>query len=331
MLEGPALHALVAAASVDEIEVTIPDGVAIGTKVLIAVFLFAVALEVRWADVREAGRRPGVFAAGLVTQFLLLPAITLGLIALVDVPPSVALGLLLVVCLPAGNLSNLLTYRARGDLALSVSMTTVSNAAAILVTPLALAGWGTLSPTVAEVLASVDLSPGEVLLEIGLLVLLPFAAGIAVARRRPGLAAGARRVVEPAVVILLTLLVVGGLAANASTALDHIGAVGLAVVALNAVSLAVGWGVAVACRLTSAGRRALTLEMAIRNTALGLVLALTFFPTLGGVAVTMALYGLWDLITGGALASWWRRRTTAATAPPTEPGAPRPPAPSARP
>ncbi|MDP3967811.1 MAG: bile acid:sodium symporter family protein [Nocardioides sp.] len=309
------VHLALVGSSVDDIEVAIPEGLAIGTKVLIAAFLFAVALEVRWGDMREAARQPWVFAAGLVTQFVVIPALTLLLIAALDVPPSVGLGLLLVACCPAGNLSNLLTYRARGDLPLSISMTTVSNGTAVVVTPVALAFWGSLSPRVTDTLAAVELSPVDVLRDVGLLIMLPFAAGILVAHRRPGVAAGARRFVEPAVVTLLAVLVLGGLVSNAGTVVEHVLLIGPAVVLQNLVSLGAGYAVATACRLSTGGRRAMTLEMGIRNTALGLVLAITFFPTLGGVAVTVALWGLWDLITGGVLSSWWRRRTPAEDAP----------------
>lgn len=310
MLAQQAVVAWVAA-DVDELTVEIPDSLALGTKILIAVFLFGVALDVRVSDFAEAARRPTVFAVGLGTQFVLIPALSVALIAALDVRPSVALGLLLVVCLPAGNLSNILTHRARGDLALSVSLTTVSNAGAVLLTPIALTVWGGLSPQVSGALAEVELSPLDVLLEVGLLVVLPFLAGVVFAQRFPGPASRARRFVEPAVLVLLTLLIVGGLASNARTAGEYIALIGPAVVLQNLLSLGVGWLVAAASRLSVRGRRAMTLEMGVRNTALGLVLALSFFPEAGGVAVTIALWGLWDLITGLGLASWWRRRAPA--------------------
>ena len=297
-----------AAADIDDMAVDIPDSLALGTKVLIAVFLFGVALDVRVSDFREVARRPGIFAVGLGIQFVVIPALSVGLIAALDVRPSVALGLLLVVCLPAGNLSNILTHRARGDLALSVSLTTISNAGAVVLTPVALTVWGGLSPQVSGALAEVELSPADVLLEVGLLVVLPFVAGVVFAQRFPGPASRARRFVEPAVLVLLTLLIVGGLAANFRTAGEYVALIGPAVVLQNLLSLGVGWLAATACRLPVRGRRAMTLEMGVRNTALGLVLALSFFPSAGGVAVTIALWGLWDLITGLGLSSWWRRR-----------------------
>lgn len=302
---------LAASSGLDDITMNLPAGVTLGTKILIAVFLFAVALDVRPSDFRASARRPGVLAAGLLTQFVAIPALSLGLIAVMDLPASVALGLLLVVCLPAGNLSNILTYRARGDLALSVSLTAVSNAAAVVLTPLTFAFWASLSPQVSDKLAEIDLSAREMLVEVGLLIALPFILGVVVARWRPDAARRARRFVEPAVVVLLSLLIAGGLASNASVLVDHVRLLGAAVVGQNALSLLAGLLVALLCRLPTAGRRAMTLEMGIRNTALGLVLALTFFESAGGVAVTVAMWGLWDVITGFTLASWWRRHAPA--------------------
>lgn len=296
-----------AASSFDDISIHLPGGLSWGVKALIAAFLFAVALEVRVSDIREVARRPTVFAVGLGTQFVLIPALSLVLIAALDVRPSIALGLLLVVCCPAGNLSNILTYRARGDVALSVSLTAVSSALAVIVTPVTLAFWGSLSPRVSSTLDRIDLSPTDVLLEVGAMIVVPFVAGLLFAHRYPERARRARRFVEPAILVLLAVLIVGGLAGNAPIVVESIRLVGAAIVLQNLMSLLVGYGAATACRLPAPGRRAMTLEMGIRNTGLGLVLALTFFGSIGGVAVTVALWGLWDLITGFALSSWWRR------------------------
>lgn len=292
----------------DSIDVGVGDGVTVALKVLIALFLFGIALDTQPADLLAAIRRPVVMGVALTTQFVVIPGISVALIPLFDLPVSVALGLLLVACCPAGNLSNLLTYRARADVALSVTLTSVSNAAAAVLTPLALLGWGSLLPEADELLDSVEMNPGSVLSEVVLLIALPFAAGILVAARRPAIAKRARRVVEPTTFMLLLVVLVGGVAANISTIITFAGVIVAAVAAQNLMSLVVGRSAAIVCRLDRSAVRAMTLEMGVRNTGLGLVLALSFFPAAGGVAVTVALWGLWDVATGFALASWWRRR-----------------------
>ena len=112
----------------------------------------------------------------MAAQFLLLPAITLLLTLLLDVRGSVALGMILVACCPPGNVSNILTHRAGGDVALSVSMTAVSNLLTIVLMPINMAFWGGLSPTGSKLLESIDLKPSEMLVEVLLVIGVPFVA-----------------------------------------------------------------------------------------------------------------------------------------------------------
>jgi BASS family bile acid:Na+ symporter len=309
--------AAVLASELDDFSLEISDGFDLAIKAMIALLLLGIALDVRTDDLREVARRPRVFAAVTAAQFVLVPLLSVGLIAAFDLPPSVALGMLLVVSGPAGSMSNLLTHRARGDVALSVSLTTLSSALSAVVTPVALAFWASRSPQASRVLDAVDLDPLEVLVEVLLLVVAPFALGIVVARVLPRVAARVRPLVEPTVLVMLLVIVVGGLAANVRVAAPYLLDIGPAVVAQNGLSLAVGLGVALLCRVPEAARRAITLETGVRNTALALVLAISFFPEYGGVALVCALWGFWDVATGLALASWWRRRTPAGATTPS--------------
>ncbi|WP_232681885.1 bile acid:sodium symporter family protein, partial [Nocardioides sp. R-C-SC26] len=109
---------------------------------MIGAILFGVAPDTKIADFAAALRRPGVIAIGVLAQFIALPAVTFGLTLLLDVRGSVALGMILVACCPPGNVSNVPTHRAGGDVALSVSMTAVSNLLAIFLMPLNVAFWG---------------------------------------------------------------------------------------------------------------------------------------------------------------------------------------------
>lgn len=317
-----AVHAAAVAAGsdLDDLPVDFSDSATLAVKVLTAAFLFGIALNVTLEDFRSLRRRPQLFALGLATQFAILPGLALLLIVATEPPTSVALGLLLLTCCPAGNLSNLLTHRARGDLAFSLSMTSASNALAIVVTPLAFGFWSARQSDLDAAVDAVPLSSADLLLETALLIIAPFLLGVLVVWRRPSLAQRLSRYVEPAVLVLLFVLILGAVAASWSLLAETLPSVGPFVVALNAVALAVGYLVTRVARLGEASARAMTFEVAIRNTGLGLVIALAAFPALGGVAVTVALYGLWDVIIGLALASWWRRRPPAGlSAPSTTP------------
>lgn len=302
---------LQAAQDLDTVEVSIPAGMDLVVKVLVGVFLFGVALDTKFSDLTEHLKRPLVLGVGVAAQFLLLPVLTLGLCHLLDVRGSVALGMMLVACLPAGNLSNLLTHRARGDVALSIAMTTASNVVALVATPALFAFWAGRFEPADELLRSISLDPVAMAFEVGLLIGVPFILGIWVGTRWPAFTAKVRRPVDIAVLSLLLLVIVGGLGARWRVIVDHISEVSVAVVVQNAMVLLVGFAIAALLRLRPAAARAMTLEIAVRNTALGLVIALAYFDQLGGVVIVVAVWALWDVIVGLGLASFWRRRPIA--------------------
>lgn len=278
------------------------------SKVIIAFFLFGIALDTRLEDFRDVVRRPWVVGVGLVAQYVVAPGLTLLLTLALDVHASVAIGMLLVACCPAGNLSNILTHRARGDVPLSIAMTGTSNALAVVLTPLTLAFWCGLNSKADRLLTEIDLDPWDMAIEVAVLIGLPFALGLFVATRWPDRAARGARFVEPAALGLLLLIIVGGLASKGGTIITYAGDVVIPIVSQNALALAVGIGTAWALRLAVPSRRAMTFELGVRNTGLALVLSLAYFGELGGVILVAALWGLWDVISGLALASWWRGR-----------------------
>lgn len=306
---------LAAASDLDALRLSLGEGGQTGIKVLVAVFLLGIALDVELADLRAVVRRPLVLVGGLVAQFAVLPALTLLLCRALDVGGSVALGMLLIACCPAGNLSNLLTHRAHGDVALSIALTTASNLLAVVATPLAFGFWAARHPAAEALLSEIRLDPVDMGVEVALLIGLPFAIGIAVAARRPRLAARLRRPVEVAVLVALLLVVVAGLATRGSVIVAHLGEVALPAIIQNAVVLVVGYAAGRAFLLPPGGVRAMTFETGIRNTALALVLALAYFDQLGGVALVVAFWALWDVLTGLVLSTLWRRRPPAVPAP----------------
>ncbi len=302
---------------IDRLQVDLSDGFQLVVKIVVAGFLFGIALDTRLADFRDVVRRPWVIGVGLVTQYVVAPALTLAVTLALDVRGSVAIGMLLVACCPAGNLSNILTHRARGDVALSISLTGVSNILAVVVTPVALAFWSGLNPAANALLRDVELQPWDLVGEVAVLIGLPFAAGLFVAWRAPGFAAKARPFVEPGALVLLLLIVVGGLASQFGHFVDYVGVVVVPIVLQNLLALGAGYGAGRACRLGEPGTRAMTFELGVRNTGLALVLALGFFADLGGVVFVAALWGMWDVATGLVLSTWWRSRVPTAAPEPT--------------
>lgn len=292
---------------VDNIRIAFEESSLTTLKIVIGAILFGIALDTKLDDFAAALRRPGAIAIGIVAQFLLLPAITFVLTLALDLRGSVALGLILVACCPPGNVSNILTHRSGGDVALSVSMTAVGNVLAIVLMPLNVAFWGGLHPTGKKVLEDIDLKALDMLVEVGLVIGLPFVAGIAIARLWPRIASAGHRVIGPLSYVALAAIIVVGVAKNWDIFVDYIGVVLLAVLLHDALALLLGYGIGRATRLPDASVRAMTFEVGIRNAGLGLLLVFTYFDGLGGMALVAAWWGIWDIIAGLTVAVLWRR------------------------
>ncbi len=297
------------ATDVDDITIDFNESSLTVLKIVIGLILFGIALDTDAEDFRRAARRPGTIAIGVGAQFLLLPAITFLLTLALDVRGSVALGMILVACCPPGNVSNILTHRAGGDVALSVSMTAVSNLLAIVLMPLNMAFWGGLHPTGSALLEDIDLPPSQMLVEVGLVIGVPFVLGLTIRQLWPRFAAGAHRVVGPVSFVGLTAIIVLGIAKNWDIFVDYIGVVLVVVFLHDALALLLGYSIGRATRLPLASTKAMTFEVGIRNAGLGLLLVFTYFDGLGGMALVAAWWGIWDIIAGLTVATVWRRRT----------------------
>jgi BASS family bile acid:Na+ symporter len=217
--------------------------------------------------------------------------------------------MILVACCPPGNVSNILTHRAGGDVALSVSMTAVSNVLAIFLMPLNMAFWGSLHPTGQDLLEDIDLSAVDMLAEIAFVIGVPFVLGISIARVWPRAAAAGHRVIGPVSFLALAAVIVIGVANNWGVFVDYIGVVLVAVFLHDALALLLGYGIGRATRLPGASVKAMTFEVGIRNAGLGLLLVFTYFDGLGGMALVAAWWGIWDIIAGLAVALFWHSRT----------------------
>lgn len=294
---------------VDDVRIAFDEGSLTTLRIVLALILLGVALDTRVADFRRAVQRPRAIAVVVCAQFLVLPAITFVLTLVLDLRGSLALGLILVACCPPGNVSNILTHRSGGDVAMSVSMTAVGNVLAIVLMPVNLAFWGSLHPTGRELLREISLSPLAMLGEILLVIGAPFVVGIAVAHLFPPFADRVRRVVGPVAVLGLGAIIAVAVANNWAIFTAYIGLVLVAVFVHDALALALGYAIGRAARLPEGSVKASTFEVGIRNAGLGLLLAFSFFDGLGGMALVAAWWGIWDIVAGLAVAMLWRRRT----------------------
>jgi BASS family bile acid:Na+ symporter len=284
----------------------------------LALVMFGVALNLRLEDFRRIFRSPRAVLAGLLSQFLVLPGLTVLLIHAWQPAPSLALGALLVACCPGGNLSNFMSLLARGNVALSVSLTAASSLLALVMTPLNFMLWGQVLPgSSVALLAEIDVAPSQLLPSLLLMLALPLVLGMAFAAHRPQWAARIEGPMRKLSILVFMGFVVGALLANGILFRAWLPVVFLLVLVHNALAFMAGFGVAHLAGLDRAASRSLTIETGIQNSGLGLVLVLGHFEGLGGMALMTAWWGVWHIASGLALAFWWARHSPkAATMPP---------------
>jgi len=227
--------------AVDQVQLNFDPATLTLLNVLIGLIMFGVALDIRVEDFKRVVRDPRGPIIGLVAQFILLPAMTFVLVLVIAPLPSIALGMIMVAACPGGNFSNFLAHHAKANSALSVSMTAISTALAIVMTPANLAFWGGLNPSTAAILREVDLDPLALLKTILLILGIPLVVGMLVAAKWPTLAARVRRPMKVFSLTAFGLFIIGALLGNWQQFLQNVGYVALAVALHNALGLALGY------------------------------------------------------------------------------------------
>ncbi len=305
-------------ADIDSAQVEFSDSSLLVLSFVLAIIMLGIAMDTKVSDFREVRRLPKAMAAGIAAQFVLLPAITFLLTLALGVRGSIAMGMILVACCPPGGTSNILTYRSHGNVALSVSMTGIANMIAIFVMPLNIAFWGSIHPEASKILEEVDLSALAMLAQVTLVIGVPFVLGMTVAHRHPEITGKVKPWVKRFSVWALVAFILAALAGNIETFWPFIPIVALVVFLHDTLAFSLGYGIATAVGLDEYNRRALTFEVGVRYAGLGLGMVFTFFDGIGGMALVAGWWGIWDLIAGLALSSWWARRPTGREAAPVE-------------
>jgi BASS family bile acid:Na+ symporter len=284
-----------------------PEAVAAGRpaiRPLLGLVMLGMGMTLTTADFRRVARRPAAVAIGLGLQLTVMPLAGLLVVQALALPPDLAAGVILLGACPGGTASNVITWLARGDVALSVSMTAASTLLAPVATP---------ALTALYAGAWVPVPAGAMLRDVAGIVLLPVAAGVALrvlggtrveraTRALPGLSVAA----IVAIIAIVVALNRGGIARAAAP-------VALAVVLHNGLGLGLGWLGARALGRSELEARTIAIEVGMQNSGLAAALATTHFSP--AAALPGALFSVWHNLSGAALASWWARR------PPREAGA----------
>ena len=295
-------------APIDEVRLAFNPQTLTLLNAVLGLVMFGVALELRVEDFKTALRTPKALALGLLGHHVLFPAMTYGLVWVLQPTPSIGLVMILVSSCPAGHISNFLVHHSKGNTALSVSVSALSTVAALFMTPLNFAFWGNLHPLTAGLMQQVAMSPWEMLEVIVMLLGVPLVLGMWVAKQFPAFAHRVQKPMKILSFIILIAFIGGALAANLQHFLNFVQLVVGVVFVHNLMALITGYALSKAIGLPERDCRAITFEMGIQNSGLGLILIFNFFNGLGGMAIVTAWWGIWHIVAGLTLSSFWMRR-----------------------
>lgn len=259
----------------------------------LGIIMFGMGMSLTLEDFRNVFRQPKSVAIGTLLQFTIMPAMAFVLITLFRLPPEIAIGVVLVGCCPGGTASNVISYIAHADVALSVSMTMVNTLLAPIVTPFLV--WliaGTW----------VNISFFAMMMSIVQMVLLPLILGVALNYFFPKQVAHVIKVM-PMLSALVVILTVGCVVSLSGRAIVDNGLIILTVVILhNLAGMLLGDFFAKRFGLNKAQTRAMTIEVGMQNSGLASTLALMYFTAAGGIAG--AIFSVWHNVSGSLFASY---------------------------
>ena len=268
---------------------------------LLGVIMFGMGLTLTLPDFRLVATRPLPVLLGVVAQYAVMPLLGFAISYALQLPAELAAGVILVGCAPGGTSSNVVTYLAKGDTALSVAMTSVSTLLAPLLTPL-------LTLWLAGQYLPVDgLGMATSILQI---VLLPVAAGVVVRLLLPRLVDRALPVLPWVSVVAITLVVVAVVSGSADSILDAGLLVLAAVILHNGLGYALGYGFGRLTGQPDRVRRTMAVEVGMQNSGLAAGLAAQYFSPLA--ALPGAVFSVWHNVSGALLAAYLRRRPVTA-------------------
>ncbi|ELZ78012.1 sodium-dependent transporter [Haloferax larsenii JCM 13917] len=272
---------------------------------LLGVIMLGMGLTLQPADFRRLAERPRDVAIGAVAQWVVMPVAAYALTIALSLPPELAIGVVLVGAAPGGTASNVMAYLGKGDVALSVAITTVTTLAAPLVMP----AW-------VVVLAGEQLQVGFMDLFVNILqivfipVVFGFSLRLALDRFAPSVAEVGLDVFPLVSVVTIVAIVAAVVGLNVDTILGAGVAAISAVVLHNAIGLGTGYGTGRLAGMSPDRVRTTTFEVGLQNSGLAAALALSFFSPVA--ALPPALFSVWHNITGPLLASYFSRSESAA-------------------
>lgn len=266
---------------------------------LLGVIMFGMGLTLSPSDFRIIGTHPKAVLVGVIAQFLIMPTLAFLLAQLFDLPTEMAIGVILVGSCPGGTASNVVTYLAKGNVALSVGLTAITTLLAPLITP-----------AVFYLFAHqwLDISATAMFISILQIVLLPIILGILAHvffKKQTEITQNILPIISVISIVLIIAAVVG---VNRNKIIES-GLLMFGVVILhNLLGYLLGFFAAKLFKLPYDAQKTLAIEVGMQNSGLGVALAHAHFAAAPLIAVPSAIFSLWHNISGATLATYWANK-----------------------
>ena len=265
---------------------------------LLGIIMFGMGLTLNANDFRIVFSHPKDIIIGCLAQFTIMPLLAWLLAQFFQLDEALTIGVILVGCCPGGTASNVITYLAKGDLALSVGMTGVSTLLAPVLTPLLV--WLTAGETV-------DVNIIGMLLSILWVVILPIISGLVVKQLWPRHTAEATAYLPALSSIAICAIVLIVIAANAGKLTSSGVLIILVVMLHNLCGLTIGYGIGSILQLSDAKRRAISIEVGMQNSGLASSLATLHFAAFPMATIPGAVFSVWHNISGALVARFFAK------------------------
>ncbi len=282
-------------------------------NVAIAFIMFGVALSIKPQHFKTLVLNPKPVILGVISQYVLLPALTFLLVMIIRPSTAVALGMILVAACPGGNVSNLISSISKSNVTLSVSLTAITTVMSLFMTPFNFAFWGSLYAKHSPLLVPITIDPVEMFRTVFLILGIPVILGMFVGMKFPKFTKRIDKTVQTVSILFFIAFIVGALAGNFSLFLRYIHLIFVLVLIHNGLAYISGYYFSKSLKVNEINCRTISIETGIQNSGLGLALIFNprIFPPeleLGGMAFIAAWWGIWHIIAGLMLAFYWRSR-----------------------
>ncbi len=289
-------------------------------NIVLGFIMFGVALGIKPKQFVGLIKEPKSFIVGLFSQVIALPLVTFLLVLSLSnfITPTVAMGMLLVAACPGGNISNFMTSYSKGNTELSIGLTATTTMLATISTPLNFAFWGGLymkfiSSRAGQYLQPLEIDNVQMFETVFILLGIPLILGILFAKYFPKVTEKLKKPIQYLSIVFFIVMVVLAFTNNLQLFLKYIYFIFFIVLIHNFLAFLTGFLLGTVFKVPNNDRRTITIETGIQNSGLGLVLLFNtkIFPhdmALGGMLFITAWWGIWHIISGLSIATYWSRK-----------------------